>query len=250
MSAKDSASTLKVLSYVAVASVCKESWLDELLSATAVQEAIKICVPNNAIMGNDQFFIFSKWNLICFKSSLFGLQKEIMRQIHPFRVINKRFNSALMVLLHPMKVVWLLLPLLLTLSCNNNTRNSDSATSGKNEYGIAIPAPGTVVAADSMVIPDPLNELYFSVRLVANEQSQNDIYDVVVRYGFNDATTQISLPRGADKPLKPALKKSAQPFTYIVGFYHGDDPAFNDYFLISAGRDKTEMRYIKTYSFR
>jgi hypothetical protein len=149
-----------------------------------------------------------------------------------------------------MKFVWLLLPLFLTLSCNNDTRNRNAATSGKNEYGAGYPAPGTVVVADSMVIPDPLNELYFSVRVVANEQSQNGIYDVEVRYGYNDAATQISLPRGADKPLRPALKRSEQPFTYIIGFYHGDDPTFYDYFRVSAGKGQTQMKYIKTYSFR
>jgi hypothetical protein len=184
------------------------------------------------------------------KSSLFRLQMEITQQIHPFRVIIKTFNSALILLLQPMKFVWLLLPLFLTLSCNNDTRNSNSATSGKNEYAATSAAPGTVLAADSMAIPDPLNELYFSVRILANEQSQNGIYDVVVRYGYNDAATQITLPRGADKPLRPALKKGSEPFTYIIGFYHGEDPAFNDYFLVSAGKGQTEMRYIKTYSFR
>lgn len=148
-----------------------------------------------------------------------------------------------------MKFLLLLLPLLIGISCKNSTKSSESDTSATKKFGDGTPPKGTVVAADSMIIPDPLNELYFSVAIVATDESQNGIYDIVARYGYNDAATSITIPDGGGKTITPAIRRANEPFAYHVGFFYGEDTTFNDYFLVSADKGQTKMRYIKSYSF-
>lgn len=105
-----------------------------------------------------------------------------------------------------------------------------------------------VVASDSMPIPNDLNKSYFSVEVIANKEAKNGTYDVLVHYGNNDAATQIRMPK-ADKIIKPELRRGAAPFSYIIGFHYGSDTTFKDYYLIQSTRNKTEMKYIKAYSF-
>lgn len=112
-----------------------------------------------------------------------------------------------------------------------------------------VPAANTVVASDSMRLPDELNEMYYSVEVVATHQSANGVYEVLVSYGHNDASTQITMPE-AETPVIPAVRRGAGPNEYIIGFRHGSDTTFNDYFLVRAGKGRTEMKYLKAYSFK
>jgi hypothetical protein len=148
-----------------------------------------------------------------------------------------------------MKVVLPLLLLLITMSCNNNTKNAESDTSATGKYVGANLPKGSVIAADSVLIPDPLNELYFVVKILTNDQTGDGSYDVQANYGHNEAETQIEMPDG-DKLIRPVIRKSLQPFTYTIGFTYGSDTSFNDYFEISSDRGQTRMRYIKSYSFK
>ena len=112
-----------------------------------------------------------------------------------------------------------------------------------------IPKPNTVVASDSIRIPDALNELYFSIEVIATDQSANGVYEVLVAYGYNDASTQITMPE-ADQPIIPEVRKGKEPFSYIIGFRYGKDTSFNDYFLVHAAKNQTVMKYLKAYSFK
>ncbi|HTN45238.1 MAG TPA: hypothetical protein VL098_02755 [Flavipsychrobacter sp.] len=111
--------------------------------------------------------------------------------------------------------------------------------------------PGTVLLADSMRVPDALNERYFSVKLVANEYTRQGTYDVQIRYGENDAVTQITFPRGGTEKIIPVLKKGKEPYSYIIGFRYGNkDPLFYEYYWVQATKDKIETKYVKAYSFK
>lgn len=131
--------------------------------------------------------------------------------------------------------------LLLFSACNEPSSDSSVATR-------AIPAANTVVASGSMRIPDALNELYYSIEVVATPQSTQGVYEVLVRYGHNDASTRITMPV-SEQPLIPVLRKKP-PNEYIIGFRLPGDTAFKDYFQIRADRGKIGMKYLKAYSFK
>lgn len=102
-----------------------------------------------------------------------------------------------------------------------------------------------------MKIPDPLNELYFTVKLVANEYTRQGTYDVNILYGYNDASTQITFPHGGTERIIPKMKKGTEPFSYIIGFNYGEnDPVFYEYYLVKGGAGKIETKYLKAYSFK
>jgi len=136
------------------------------------------------------------------------------------------------------------LPLLLlaVLSCSDPQPNQtkDIPTTNFN-----IPAPNTVVASDSMRIPDALNELYYSIEVVTTSQSRQGVYEVLVQYGYNEASTRITMP-ASEHPLIPVLKKNA-PNEYIIGFRIPEDNTFKDYFLVRANKGRIEMKYLKAY---
>lgn len=113
------------------------------------------------------------------------------------------------------------------------------------------PPPGTVLLADSIKIPDPLNELYFTVKLVTNEYTRQGTYDVSILYGHNNATTQITFPHGGTERIIPKMKKGDEPFSYIIGFNYGEeDPAFYEYYRVKGASGKIETTYLKAYSFK
>ena len=136
--------------------------------------------------------------------------------------------------------------LLLLLACNVP---KSPKTTDMDNVAATVPAVNTVVASDSMPIPDELNELYFSVEVIATDKSANGTYEVLVSYGHNDASTQITMPE-AEHPITPEIRRGEEPATYILGFHYGADTSFNDYFLIKGGRRTIEMKYLKAYSFR
>jgi hypothetical protein len=124
--------------------------------------------------------------------------------------------------------------------------------SKKKEMDVArgyVPAANTVVASDSMRIPDDLNELYFTIEVIAGAKSDKGVYEVLVSYGPNDASGQVVMPE-ADKLIIPEVRRDTQQFAYIIGFHYGADTSFKDYFLVKADKGRTEMKYLKAYSFK
>ena len=144
-----------------------------------------------------------------------------------------------------MKYLLPLLLLFLSCSSNENTKNT-SSTLEESATGVGGPSAGTVVAADSIKIPDPLNELYFGVSIVATEYSFRGTYAIKAHYGANDAASEITFPHSTEK-LTPALRAGDEPFSYIVGFKIVDGDTFYDYFLVKAQKEQMEMKYLKAY---
>lgn len=124
-----------------------------------------------------------------------------------------------------------------------------SAGGDNSNENYAIPEAGTVVAKGLAETDDQLNHFRFSVFIKAGEQSNKGIYDVLAVYGHDSAASQFTMPRGGER-LKPLLKKSDEPSTFIVGFHYGSDTAFYDYYEVSGARGSISMRYLKAYSFK
>ncbi len=145
------------------------------------------------------------------------------------------------------KILLVVSCLLLLFSCSQNEK-----TVGQEEKilskisGNKLEA-GTLISADSMRIPDPLNEQYFTVRLLTTDASDEGTYELQVVYGMNDASTELTFPQGTE-PVTPTIKKGKEPFSYVIGFLYGADTTFNDYFLVQSIRNQTKMRYLKAYT--
>jgi hypothetical protein len=111
-------------------------------------------------------------------------------------------------------------------------------------------APGTIVAADSMpVVEDKLNDFVFAVRVIAGKKVNKGHYDIEAAYGHNIAQSSFVMPKH-DYPLIPVLKRTGEPYTYIIGFYTKDDTTFYDYYQVRAERGTILMIYTKGYRFQ
>lgn len=146
------------------------------------------------------------------------------------------------------KIITLLIVTSSILGCATAPSNEQKATIEQAKKYTPPPA-GTIIAADSSKVPDELNDFYFAVSIKSTEHSNNGTYDIFAHYGYNDAHSSFTLPK-SDKNLIPVLKKSSTPFTYVVGFYWGDDDIFYDYYEVSAERGQIKMKYLKAYSFQ
>jgi len=112
-----------------------------------------------------------------------------------------------------------------------------------------IPPAGTVVLADSMPVRNDLNQFKFSVKVITNANSAGyGEYDVQAVIGPNQADGQFQMPKGG-KNLKPMIRKDLEGMSYTIGFHHGSDTAFYDYYQVSYSRNGISMQYLKGYSF-
>jgi len=144
----------------------------------------------------------------------------------------------------------ILLPFLfLMLQACSNGRKEALSDGSTDQY--TAPGAGSIVVESSMPITeDKLNHFNFSVKVVTDSNSSTKgSYNVETEYGYNIAVGKFDMPAGGEH-LKPVLKKGAEPYTYIIGFVYGSDSTFHDYFQVSGGHKKIEMRYIKLYSFK
>ena len=92
-----------------------------------------------------------------------------------------------------------------------------------------LPPPGTIVASDSTVIKDGLNNFHFKVRVETNEHTRKGTYTIVVEYGPNEKSSMFTLPKGGER-LPVSIKKGDE-YEYIVGFtYQGK---FYEYYQVS-----------------
>ncbi|MBS1776996.1 MAG: hypothetical protein JSS64_12025 [Bacteroidetes bacterium] len=122
------------------------------------------------------------------------------------------------------------------MSCNN--------PSSKPPQSLILPE-SQLLITDSFRIPDQLNTQYFSVTITPKGDNNHGIYQVNVKYGNNDAATEITMPQS---DLLPILRQTYN-HSFLIGFKTGDT-TFYPYFLITAERGQTEMKYIKAYSFQ
>ena len=115
------------------------------------------------------------------------------------------------------------------------------------------PAANTIIAADSIKVEDdPLNELFFAVRLTSTDSSSAGSYLLEAHYGFNEAKTEIRFPK-LQQTIHPAIEQDpTMPYSYLVGFRYQDDSVFHEYARLNAVRmpgviTQMEFRYIKAY---
>jgi hypothetical protein len=125
---------------------------------------------------------------------------------------------------------------------------SKKSSPGEDESYTA-PAAGTVIAKAVTETNDELNHFKFSVYVKAGEMSNSGIYDVLAIYGHDSASSTFTMPRGGEH-LKPLIRQSDEPATFMIGFHYGGDTAFYDYYKISGSRGTISMQYVKGYSFK
>lgn len=125
-------------------------------------------------------------------------------------------------------------------ACSNN-RPENAAAKATSEAGI-------LVAADSIRIDDPLNELYFSVRLETTEQTDSGRYKVIAAWGYNEGQTDLVLPEGLENASPDVRRDSG--YAFVVGFRTKEDTSFHDYFRITSNQGNLEMKYLKAYYFQ
>ena len=112
-----------------------------------------------------------------------------------------------------------------------------------------IPA-GTIIATDTMpVVEDKLNNFVFYATITSTEKTAKGNYAIEAAWGHNIANSEFTMPK-YDYPLIPVLKRTGEPYTYIVGFYMKDDTTFYDYYHIQATRGSIAMTYTKGYRFK
>ena len=98
------------------------------------------------------------------------------------------------------------------------------------------------------VTDDALNHFTFSIKVIADSDITDGIYDVDADYGPNFAEGKFAMPKGIED-AKPIIRKGSEPYTFIIGFRLPGDTTFNDYFLVSGTKHSTKMEYIKAYTF-
>ena len=152
------------------------------------------------------------------------------------------------------RIIILLLPFILFMNgCSDNETNNSH-----DESAWTPPPAGTLVAADSMKIDDPLNNFYFAVKLStspANEMSGNYgfVYDMDMHCGPNKGVQQLTMPKGGNN-LKPLIRraKDGNP-AFIIGFIpgkeYGGDTTFQEYYSITAEGKNMKVKALKAYRF-
>lgn len=127
--------------------------------------------------------------------------------------------------------------------------NKETPDHNATETMEALPA-GTIIAADSMPVKEEqLNNFVFSAKVTTTPKTAKGNYMVDAAWGYNTAQSEIIMPKN-DYPLIPVLQRTAEPYTYIIGFYIKGDTTFYDYYKISAQRGSITMGYTKGYRFQ
>lgn len=135
---------------------------------------------------------------------------------------------------------------LLSMSCLFAACNSTGDNTGSNWQP---PTPGTVIDSFSEpVTDDTLNNFTATIKIVADSNAANGVYEIETEFGPNLAINKFSLPKGMTNGT-PKLKKTTEKHTYIIGFILPDDTTFYDYYQVSFDKQTTKMQYIKSYYY-
>lgn len=124
-----------------------------------------------------------------------------------------------------------------------------SCGSGNKEKASELPTPGTIV--DSMSVPittDSLNKGVFSIIVSADSAVNEGVYDIEANYGPNNAKGKLTMPKGMEHVVPSVVHTDSN--TYVIGFHVPEDTTFYSYLEVTSTHDKTDMRYIRSYSFQ
>ena len=135
---------------------------------------------------------------------------------------------------------------LLAMSCLFTACNSTGGNPGSNWQP---PTPGTIIdSLSEPVTDDTLNNFTATIKIVADSNAANGVYEIETEFGPNLAINKFSLPKGMTNGT-PKLKKTNEKHTYIIGFLLPDDTTFYDYYQVSFDKQTTKMQYIKSYYY-
>ncbi len=108
-------------------------------------------------------------------------------------------------------------------------------------------SPGTTIVTDS-ILYDRLNNFYFTVAVKTTDRSHKGTYEVTASIGPSIATSNFTMPRGAEDVV-PVMRRIKDSTSFIIGFYYGKDTTFYDYYQAKAVMSNIEMKYTKAYRF-
>lgn len=133
---------------------------------------------------------------------------------------------------------------------------SGSGDSGSMERSWTPPAPGTIVAADSVrIVEDSLNNGFFGARLRVAEGNDGKAafrYDIEMHYGKAEGKGIIVMPYGGEN-LRPLLRVQDER-TIVMGFIPGElgggDTSFHPYYRIDGSRVAIKLAPLASYKIQ
>ncbi|RYD52946.1 MAG: hypothetical protein EOP52_02015 [Sphingobacteriales bacterium] len=126
--------------------------------------------------------------------------------------------------------------------CQSSGTSTDVSASTP---ALMAPAPGTVVAVDSIQHTDALNT--FTFRVTITKASEAGVYTVEAVDGPNRGTTQFTMPKGAtDYPV--AMRRGGTS-RMEIGFRMPDEPTFYPYYEVVAENKTIRAQYTNAYKF-
>lgn len=147
------------------------------------------------------------------------------------------------------RMIFRLLPVLsaciILSACNGHpSKQADGTAEVEN---IPTPAPGTIVAEDSMPVPDALNDLQFSVKVAANEYTSRGTYTIRISYSSSrEDSTMFTLPKGGAN--LPVFLKKGDEYSYIIGFtYLGQAYDYYEVSFLPGHPPSSSVRNIKAW---
>jgi hypothetical protein len=121
---------------------------------------------------------------------------------------------------------------------------SGTETGGHTEP-ITAPAPGTVIAVDSIRHADALNT--FTFRVSITKAPEAGVYTVDATDGPNRGITQFTMPKGAAE--YPVVMRRDGTDRMAIGFRTPDDTTFYPYYEVVSANKTIRAQYTNAYKF-
>lgn len=99
------------------------------------------------------------------------------------------------------------------------------------------------------IVEDELNDLSFSVKLLADSLSESGDFALKIIYAHTEGESRLKLPYQM-LDGRPALRKGAVPYQVVAGFYQGADTTFHEMVLITGSPERVSIEQIKAYRLR
>lgn len=135
--------------------------------------------------------------------------------------------------------------LILLAACDNQPVAQKEEVDAKAAFVPA--APNTVMAEDSVKVPESPNNFSFKVKVIATEYTaKQGTYTIAMVYGPDSNASMFTMPKGAAH-LLPELKKK-EGYHFIIGFtYMGQFYEYYDVTFTYGFPHTTKVHLIKAY---